>query len=162
MTADPMAARIAFPVAVLLRREPRYRGPWRYDHWSLGGVVTGEALADVGGGKRRMRAAGDVTEYFWTGLTVTLMRSNAETYWFNLTSTSPSLFVVCREDPESGLAPTMVTLDQDESTRQFEGDCEVFTTAIPEAMLPDIEAFIMTHYRPEPRRARRQGRGNED
>lgn len=148
-----MNAPEAFEVTVVLRREQRQRGRWSFPVWSLGGLLPGR----VGEARGEVHEHDGTCEYLWPGLSIRLLASRAETYWFNLGSTDPSVFVVCREDPVHGLMPLSVTLDQDEATRQIEGDGEVFRAPVPTALLTRLETFVMDHYTPsEPRRKRRR------
>lgn len=144
-----------FPVSVLMRRTLREHRGWSYPAWEVAGLLPADdEPATPGGGV--VHEDGPATDYLWRGLRVRLLRSNAETYWYNLTGTHPRAFVICRSDGEGVLVPLMVTLDQDEATRQIEGDGEVFEAAIPERIYDGLEQFVMTHYRPEPRRRKRR------
>lgn len=150
--------RARLPVTVVLRRVMRQRGRWRFPAWQLAEVrpEAGEA------GVTRRRVADDTDEFVWGGLALQLLRSDAETYWFNLTSERPALFVICREDPQHGLMPVLVTLDQDEAMRQHEGEGEVLSQPFPEWLAADVERFVMTHFKPQPRRRRRRQEEQDD
>lgn len=144
----------SWPVAVVLRREMRQRGQWQFPAWSLQAI-------ERGGAENRLtetRIDEGVREFRWSGLAVVLLRSNAETFWYNLTSARPSLFVICQEDPQYGLMPTMVTLDQDESARQQESETEIFRMDPPAWLLEEVERFVMTHYQPDDKRGKKHRR----
>lgn len=150
-----------FPVSVLMRRTLREHRGWPYPAWEVAGLLPAEGDESPAPSGSLVHESGQSADYLWRGLRVRLLRSNAETYWYNLTSTHPRAFVICRPDDEGVLVPLMVTLDQDEATRQIEGDGEVFEAAIPHTVYDGIEQFVMTHYRPEPRRRKRR-RENDD
>lgn len=150
--------RTRLPVTVVLRRRMRQRGPWRFPSWSLLDVRPDDNAPGV----MRHTVAEDVSDFVWGGLVLQLVRSDAETYWFNLTSQRPALFVICREDPRNGLMPVMVTLDQDEAMRQHEGEGEILSTAFPEWLAERVERFVMTHFKPQPRRRRRRQEEQDD
>lgn len=151
-----------FPVSVLMRRTQRQHRGWSYPAWEVAGLLPADGNeAPAGPSGDVVHESGESTDYLWRGLRVRLLRSNAETYWYNLTSTHPRAFVICRSDGEGVLVPLMVTLDHDEATRQIEGDGEVFEATIPENVYDGIEQFIMTHYRPEPRRRKRRRADDE-
>lgn len=152
------------PVSVMLRRIDKTRGRWRYPAWEVIGLLPDHGdHGEHGGGPRGClaHADGPVRDYLWHGLNVRLVRSNAETYWFNLTSTAPAAFVICREDPEWGLMPLVVTLDQDEATRNIEGDGEVFRATIPDRVLDAVERFVVAHYQPGERKHGKRRKPNE-
>ncbi len=155
-----MAEITVIPVSVMMRRTEKTRGRWSYPSWEVVGLLPD----DGGGGYRRGRLVhteGAARDYLWQGLSVRLVRSNAETYWFNLTSTAPAAFVICREDPEWGLTPLIVTLDQDESTRNVESDGEVFRAAIPDRVLDAVERFVVAHYEPAERGRHKRRKPND-
>ncbi|UEX78125.1 DUF3305 domain-containing protein [Spiribacter halobius] len=155
--SDSPEARTVWPVTVILTRELRQRGPWQFPAWSVAGVLARETAPGV----TRVHPDDRRAEFVWGGLSVQLVRSNAETYWFNLKSERPSLFVVCREDPANGLMPVLVTLDHDEASRQGEGDGEVFAVEFPGWLEAGVREFIARHYRPAPPR-KRKPREEED
>lgn len=157
MNQTPIVAppeRTSWPVTVVLRREMRQRGQWQFPAWSLQAVESGEAASRL----TETRVAEGIHEFRWSGLAVVLLRSNAETFWYNLTSQSPSLFVICQEDPQYGLMPSMVTLDQDESARQQESEAEIFRVAPPEWLLEEVEQFVLAHYKPDDQRGKKRRR----
>lgn len=156
--AGTEAGRTVCPVTVVLRREMRQRGQWRFPAWSLGDLLPAEGSPGVS----RQRVGEGVTDFVWGGLNVQLVRSNAETYWFNLTSQQPSLFVICREDPQYGLMPVMVTVDQDEAMRQQDSEGEILRHDLPDWLAEELERFVVAHYKPGPRRRRRRQEDSDD
>jgi len=150
-----------FPVSVLMRCTQREHRGWSYPAWEVAGLLPdagGEATPSGGA----VHAQGGTIDYLWRGLRFRLVRSNAETYWYNLTATRPRAFVICRQDTEGALVPLTVTLDQDEATRQLEGDGEVFETDIPPEVREAMEQFVMAHYRPEQRRRGQRRKHHDD
>ena len=152
MVAPP--ERTNWPVIVVLRREMRQRGQWQFPAWSLQSIEPGSAEDKL----TETRVSEGVREFRWSGLAVVLVRSNAETFWYNLTSARPSLFVICQEDPQYGLMPMMVTLDQDESARQQESETEIFRMDPPAWLLEELERFVMAHYQPDEKRGKKHRR----
>ena len=153
----PGIPRADYPVAVRLRREMRSHRGWPYPHWSLA-EVRAQSQAEVDDEIRCTLLAeeADSRDLLWTGLRLRLNRSQAETYWFNLQSTRPSLFVVCREDLDGGMVPVMVTVDHDAATREMEGDAEVYAAELPAVIREWLEQFVMAHFRPEERGGKRR------
>jgi len=97
--------------------------------------------------------AGDgVQDYSWDDQWLRLRPDAAESYWYNLTSSQPSLFVVCRPGESLELEPFLVTADGGEAGTMMEMDETVFSIALPEELGPWIEHWVLTHYRPGPRK----------
>ncbi len=146
-----------WPVTVVLRREMKTMKGWQYPAWSL-------ALIEAGGdgdGVDEQRLDDGIRDFRWQGLVISLRRSDAETYWYNLTSQQPSIFVICREDPQFGLMPSMITLDQDESARQQESECEIFSAPIPGWLISEVERFVLAYFKPEDKRGKRRRKPQE-
>lgn len=150
-----------FPVSVLMRCTQRVHRGWSYPAWEVAGLVPGDAKSPPTPNGRAVHTDKGTTDYLWQGLRIRLVRSNAQTYWYNLTGTRPRAFVICRADTDGALVPLMVTLDQDEATRQIEGDGEVFEVSIPVDVQAAVERFVITHYRPEGRRGGKRSRRDE-
>jgi hypothetical protein len=146
---------LSIPVGVLLARKVVQRSGWSLAHWEGVAVLVGERFA-AGESKRvPLRESDGVTQYLWDGLRLELYRDAAETYWFNLTGTQPSLFIICSEE-EGELQPVTVTADHDESTSAVEADYKVFAVPIPAEIIGQLEEFVMTHFKPKERKKRRR------
>ncbi len=152
-----------WPVSVTLGREMRERGGWQFPAWSLVAVEPEPEAepAPAASGPDSERIGTGRWQFCWHGLGVRLRRSDAETYWYNLTSQQPSLFVICREDPQFGLVPALVTLDQDESARQQESEAEIFSMPLPVWLAGEVERFVLAHYRPDEKRGKRRRKPRE-
>ncbi|NIR59148.1 MAG: DUF3305 domain-containing protein [Gammaproteobacteria bacterium] len=149
-----------FPVSVIMERGEIQRGPWRFPRWRVVGVVAGEAFEDQQ--RARVHSDGEGERLLWTGFTLRLDRSASETYWFNLTSETPLLFVLCRPDAEGGLEPHAVTVDHDLATAYTEAEETVLTAPIPPEIREWMERFVVTHYRPQERKQRKRRDWSEE
>ncbi len=159
MTGERTAssAQSEYPVLILMRREEATQGQWRYSRWTLQGVLADNPVKEAGPITcRQVHSVGDCADYLWTGFRVPLYKDAAESYWFNLTSTNPSLFVICRPGAELDLEPCLVTLDHDQAGAMMEADERVFEAPIPDALRPWLERFIVQYYRPGPRKKRKR------
>jgi Protein of unknown function (DUF3305) len=139
-------------VSVLMECSVFRHGQWTVPTWRAVGVLEGRH-GDAA--RERVHVAGEVEQYIWRGLALTLHRDGAESYWYNLTGRSPSLFVVCREG-EDGMRPVLVTADHDKAGAHMEADDKVHAVPIPPAILERLERFVIANYRPEPRRKRKR------
>ena len=83
-------------VAVLMRREP-VQGPmarWQSHRWVLDDVVLQEA--SFGQAVRCLRETPDASQWLYPSWSVQLFPDDAEGYWLNATSPTPSWFVMWR------------------------------------------------------------------
>lgn len=159
----------SWPVRVLMRRLEGKHSPWGIPRWELLAVLPDSG--DAKGLQRRLiHEAEGQCDFEWTGLQVLLYRDAAESYWYNLVGREPSLFVICRPGEDTDLEPFAVSANYDEAGAYMETDDTVFSAPLPAAFVPQLEEFVMTHYRPvEPHKRRRRdwageaehGRGKE-
>lgn len=152
---------VTIPVAAILSRKEVSRSGWSLASWEGVAVLAGERFAAGSAQRERLQETERGTQYLWDGLRLELFRDAAETYWFNLTGTRPSLFIICQEHEGGELIPVTVTADHADSTSAVEADCKVFAVPIPADVLPRLEEFVMTHFKPEPPRKRRRREWSE-
>jgi len=97
--------------------------------------------------------------FLWRGLTLRLHLDGCESYWLNLISKAPVLYLVCEDESEdSVLRPLLITADCDEASAYLEGEGRVLQAAIPPEIYKAIEAFVLTHYQPEQLQKRKRKR----
>ena len=154
---------VQFPVSLVMQRRMKQNGPWSYPHWTVLGAVAGQASATQREQRRRLRLGRDgAEEGIWSGLRLALYRDAAESYWYNLVGRQPSLFVVCRPDPDGEAAPCVVTADYDEAGAYMEADDAVHAVPMPPEIHRWLEEYVMTHYRPAPPKKRRRKSWTEE
>ena len=156
---EPLRERI--PVGIIIERSLYDGGRWSVPRHALTGVVCGEAVRAPSPQASLLREEGEVTQHLWKGFEIRLYPDAAESYWFNLTSAAPMLFVVCTED-EDGFTPVLVTVDHDEANAHLETDDQVLTIDLPPELYPLLERYVLEHYRPEPMKKRRRTKWGED
>lgn len=147
---------VSIPVAAILARKEISRSGWSLVNWEGVAVLSGERFAAGTARREPLQDSDKGMQYLWDGLRLELYRDAAETYWFNLTGGRPSLFIICQETEGGEIIPVAVTADHDSSTSAVEADCKVFGVPIPPDVVPQLEEFVMTHFKPEPRRKRRR------
>ena len=99
-----------------------------------------------------------------------LFPDGCESYWYNLLSQRPSLFVVCfeRDEDEEGevdLVPAIVTASQDEANAHLESDDPVYSVPMPEKIIEWVERYVVENYEPEVKKKRKRQdwtKGSED
>jgi hypothetical protein len=148
-------------VAVIMQRLQVKRGPWSVPSWSAVSVVAGEHMASRGAERTPIHEAEEESKFLWSGLPFELHRDEAEAYWYNLTSESPSLFVICHESPDGELAPFRVTADRDMAAVSLESDDQVFAVPVPPEIYQSIEQFVVANYVPKERKKRKRKNWSE-
>lgn len=150
----------AFPVSVILQRKQVQRGQWSWPQWDLVAVVTGENIEHRRSSRMKIHSDADAERYLWAGLELRLYKDGAESYWYNLMAKTPSLFVVCQDDPEldrdGELAPFIVTANQDEALAHMETDDLVLAVPMPEVIHQWVERFVVKNYVPQQKKKRKR------
>lgn len=153
MSATPLAV---FPVAILMSRKLVRRSGWSLPSWEALGVFHGPQFTDTVRSRTLVHEAEDLQHFMYRGFQVELFRDAAETYWWNLTAERPSVFVVCLKEEGEELVPIMVTADHEVAQAAVEKDGAAFALPIPPEIHAELEKVVVTHYRPEPPRKRKQ------
>ena len=163
---------LRIPVSVLLERRLARVGPWSQVQWEAVAVVAGEAVVSERGSATLVHEDDECRRYLWPGLVVELFPDGCESYWYNLLSERPSLFVVCFEmdededqDGEIELVPAVVTASQDEANAHLESDDPVYSVPMPEKIVEWVERYVVENYEPEVKKKRRRQdwtQGSED
>lgn len=150
-----------FPVSVIVAQEPVVNSPWVQERWSVLGVVAGEQVAQAHREQKLIRSSPEGKQYLWTGFTLHLFRSTADSYYVNLTGRTPSVYVVGQRDETGALTPVLATVEYLEATGYAEADYEVFAVPMPPEIYRWVEAFVLEHYTPEEKKAKRKHHPDE-
>ena len=159
---------LRIPVSVLLERRLARVGPWSQVQWEAVAAVAGEEVVSERGAATLVHEDDECQRYLWPGLVVELFPDGCESYWYNLLSERPSLFIVCferDEEDEIELIPAIVTASQDEANAHLESDDPVYSVPMPEKIIEWVERFVVEHYEPEVKKKRKRQdwtRGAED
>jgi len=149
-----------FPVAVMTRLHPPGKQRWDTGGWQVSGVVAGAHVAadQHTADTDRPLAALPVSDQLklWPGLQLHVHVDEAESYYFNLASDSPRVFVVSRDDDERGFEPFLATLSFDEAAAYEEGEDRVWAVDMPPEVHQWLEQFVLSHFVPEKRRKRKR------
>ncbi len=99
----------------------------------------------------------DTARYLYPGFRLSLFADELESYYQNLLSDQPSLFVVSQDDENGISTPFQVSLAYDEATRWTEVEAQVFRLPIPPDIYVWTEAFVVRYYAPEiPKKRKRK------
>lgn len=151
MTAqrDPISRLFPLLASVSLKKSQR-AGRWTLQEWILTDVLLMRPSSAIQ--MRRNPESGLV--YHWHGLVIRAHKKCCESYYQNLRSDTPKLFVICRLDENRIMQPIRITVDCDESTAHMEADDTVFFHPMPRSVVSWLENFVVEFYCPEPRRKR--------
>jgi len=146
-----------FPVSVILERREVQQGVIAIPQWNAIGVVAGESVTNPDERFSVIHSDDQRTETLWPGFSLVLHKDNADSYWYNLTAASPSLFVICHEDEEYELVPVHISANYDEAGAHMEADDIVFSAPMPPEIYQWVERFVLENYVPEkPRKRKRE------
>lgn len=126
--------------AVMLKQASQH--PWGSDIWSLSGVLPGISTIAL----KQAEAQGEL--YFWSDLLIQLHPIHCESYYHNLMSEQPKIYLVCHHEADSP-QPLLITVDYDEAASYMETGDLVVDTVLSEELCVWLEAFVLTHYMPE-------------
>lgn len=143
----------SFPVSVLMERRLAHSGPWSEYQWECLEVLAGENVQAEHAGCTLVSDDGESARFIWSGLRVALYKDGCESYWYNLQSETPYLFVICfrdevPEDEAMAVQPFVVSPNQDEANSHLESEDLVYSVPMPETLIDWLERFVIDHYEP--------------
>ena len=146
-----------FPVSIVMQHRVIENNVWIADQWEVEAVVAGgnENPGDIP--ERTISRMGEGEEkYIWENYQITLFPDEAESYYFNIISDTPFVFVVCRDEEEDGeLIPFKVSVNYDEASSFLELEEQVFQVPMPAEIYRWVEAFVVNNYVPVKRKKRK-------
>jgi len=154
-----MPAPDAFSVSVLVEFCKARDSRWEEGHWRVTGVVAG--IAEEGAAVRQLHAETQGRQLLYSGLRVQLHRDDAESYYYNLVSDNPRVFIICSQPEGQPPAPFIATLSYGEATAYMETDDMVESVEMPPELYRWAEGFVLRHYVPEKRRKRKRDNWKE-
>jgi hypothetical protein len=150
----------SFSVSVLVEFRETDDNRWEEGCWHVAGVIAA-GPGDRETAPRPLHAATQGRQYLHSGLKLRLYRDDAESYYYNLVSDHPSVFVICNQEAGGPLQPFIVTLSYGEATSYMETDGIVETVAMPPELYRWAERYVLEHYVPEKRRKRKRDNWKE-
>ena len=137
-------------MAVILERET-VESRWQQHQWQLLGVVP-----DPGGETRVIVHDERLLQRLFPAIAVTLYRDEAEGYYLNVSSDTPSVFVALRIDEASGEPyPFEATLSYNEAARWMDSSERVERVPVWPEMAAWLREWVEANYKPEPKQRRR-------
>jgi hypothetical protein len=150
-----------FPVAVLVEHQAVHDNRWIDGCWVVTGVVAGAQFAADSVRSKLVHSSESGQQYLWTGLSVALHVDDAESYYCNLMSDKPSVFIICNEGQDEPLQPAIVTLSYGEATTYMETDVRVERVAMPAELYRHLEQYVLANYVPEKKKKRKRDNWKE-
>lgn len=152
----------SFPVSVLLDYLPTPDNRWQAGRWAVTGVVA----AGPQGERNRVQSAllhpgTDDHQVLWSGFSVDLFKDDAESYYYNIVSETPRIFVICTSEDDGSLKPLIVTLSYDEASSYMESDEAVESVAMPVELYRFVEQFVLENFLPEKKKKRKRDNWKE-
>ena len=144
------------PVAVLVEYQVIHDNRWTDSRWVVTGVVAGEQFSDAGMHCKLVHSNDAGKHYLWTGLSIELHKDDAESFYCNLMSDNPGVFVICDEAQDEPLRPSIVTLSYSEATTYMETDQRVERVAMPAELYRWLEHYVLSNYVPEKKKKRKR------
>lgn len=154
-----MSVHVVSEMAVLMRREAVLgaMARWHSHRWVLADVVPQEA--GFGQDPRCLRQTDDEVLWLYPGWRVELFSDDAEGYWLNLTSPTPSFFVMWRLQEDSHAEPRAVphalSLSYHDAGRWLDAQETVENVPASPEVVARLQAFTDTFYVPEVKRRQR-------
>lgn len=136
--------------AVMLKQTSKH--PWGEDVWSLAGVVPGLSPTELS----KLEVQGEV--HLWPDLALKLFSLHGDSYYHNLMSEQPKIYLVCNHNNDSSTVPKplLMTVDYDEAASYMETGEWVFSASLPEEQCLWLERFVLTYYQPQESKKRRR------
>ena len=146
-----------FPVSIVMQHTVVENNVWIADQWEVEAVIAGgKGSADEIPEKTVSRIGQAEEKYIWVNYQISLFADEAESYYFNIISDSPCVFVVCRDEEEDGeLIPFKVSVNYDEASSFLELEEQVFKVPMPAEIYRWVEAFVVNNYVPVKRKKRK-------
>jgi hypothetical protein len=137
-------------LSIILERAP-IQSPWATHAWDLVGVVP-----EQGGEVRTIVEIESLLQRLHPGFSVGLYPDEAEGYYLNASSESPSVFVCLRLDEATGEPyPFQATLSYNEAARWMDSNERVERTPAWPELAEWMAKWVSENYRPEPKKRQR-------
>lgn len=95
-------------------------------------------------------AQGNAELIRFDSLEISLHRDEVESYYMNISTDTPRVFVILHENEENGQTePMLVTVSADLAASYESVDHAIEVVSMDPRFYPDVEAFVLTHHIPE-------------
>ena len=147
----------SFPVSIIMEHSIIENNIWASEKWVVEAVVAGGEGAGLIPERNISRIGRGEEKYIWSNYQINLFRDEAESYYFNIISDTPFVFVVCRDEENDGqLIPFNVSVNYDEAASYMELDEQVFQVTMPAEIYRWVEAYVVNNYVPVEKKKRKR------
>ena len=146
----------AFSVSVIVEYVKTPDNRWEDGQWRVAGVIAAGPDDQATTSPRQLHAATQARQYLHTGLNLRLYKDDAESYYYNLVSDNPGVFVICSQEAGEPLQPFIATLSYGEATSYMETDVRVERVDMPAELYHSLEHYVLANYVPEKRKKRKR------
>jgi len=152
----------SFVVSVIMESRPS-TSQWVDETWDATGLVAlsdSDSTAEANNEVKQVQQ-GEVRQLIYSGLKIRLFLDECESYYHNMMSPEPGVFIVAREEDAEGNEsdvpiPFLVSLSFDEAHSYLEGDDIVYAVPIPPELYRWAEAYVLANYAAEKRTKRKR------
>lgn len=147
----------SFPISVVMQHRVIENNIWLAEQWEAEAVIAGGSDATGNIPERSVSRIGSTEEkYIWTNYQINLFADQSESYYFNIISDTPFVFVICRDEQGDGeLIPFNVSVNYDEAASYMELDDHVFQVPMPAEIYRWLEDFVLNNYVPMKKKKRK-------
>lgn len=146
----------SFAVSIVMQHRRIENNIWLSDQWEVEAVVAGGEIDSLEPERTISRIGTDNEKYIWSNYQICLYKDEVESYYFNIISNTPFVFVVCRDEEGDGeLKPFNVSVNYDEAASYMELDDEVFQVPMPPEIYRWLEGFVVNNYIPVKKKKRK-------
>lgn len=147
---------LSMPVAVIMERRES-TNIWADEIWTAVGVTGDTQLeSPEQAGWRVINEQPGMQQVLYAGFNIVLYVDECESYYHNIVSPDPDIYVIVRENDDGVPVPYIVTPSFDEANAYLECEGEVFTVPMPPELYIWMEEFVLQHYMPEKRVKRKR------
>ena len=153
----------SFPVSVVMEHSRVENNIWISDKWDVEAIIAGGENTGAAPKRNISRIGEDEEKYIWSNYQINLYKDEAESYYFNIISETPFVFVFCRDEENDGqLRPFNVSVNYDEAASYMELDDQVFQVPMPPEIYRWLEAYVVNNYVPLKKKKRKRVNWNDD
>lgn len=152
----PQSLPESFELSILMQKSTITNNIWETEQWSAVGVVIGERDTADGSDREVIFSDANSQQLIFPGYSISLHKDECESYYYNLLSEHPRIFIVCRTDAvDNTMEPLLVSASYDEAAAYHESDDEVYTVPMPAELYQWLEAYVLENYLPEKKKKRK-------
>lgn len=146
----------SFPVSIVMQHRRIENNIWQSEKWEVEAVIAGGGNTRDAPERTISRMGDGDEKYIWSNYQINLFKDEAESYYFNIISDTPYVFIICQDEEDDGqLIPFNVSVNYDEAASYMELDEQVFQVPMPPEIYRWLEIFVVNNYVPVKKKKRK-------